>query len=184
MAIPNQGLMKNCSKCGVAKQETEFYVRTNGMPHVECKDCCKTRVRARYKSKRVQILAQGKVYATARRIRIKDATFSAYGGYVCACCGETERKFLTLDHVNNDGAAFRRSMYGNRQAAGYVTYAWLARKGFPPGYQVLCMNCNHGKRMNNGVCPHKTRCNDHPQVGVGPSGPKRIAPFLKVVGEG
>jgi hypothetical protein len=34
------------------------------------------------------------------------------------------------------------------------------RNGFPPGYQVLCMNCNHGKRMNNGVCPHKERCND------------------------
>jgi hypothetical protein len=21
-------------------------------------------------------------------------------------------------------------------------------------YQLLCSNCNHGKHLNNGVCPH------------------------------
>jgi hypothetical protein len=24
------------------------------------------------------------------------------------------------------------------------------------------MNCQWGKRNNNGVCPHKERCNDYP----------------------
>lgn len=179
MAIPSQGFVKKCRKCGT--ETAEFYIRGNGKPHSRCKACYKGSVKAYAERNREQVLAKAKRYGAEKRKRIKDATFAAYGGYVCACCGETEQKFLTLDHVNNDGAAQRRAMYGNRQAAGYVTYAWLARKGFPSGCQVLCMNCNHGKRMNKGVCPHKTRCNDHPQAGVGASAPKRNAPELKLV---
>jgi hypothetical protein len=91
---------------------------------------------------------------------IRKAVFDAYGGERCACCGETERKFLTLDHINNDGAADRMKIAGKRTASGWTTYRYLHSKGFPPGYQVLCMNCNFGKRMNQGVCPHKVRCND------------------------
>lgn len=174
--------MKKCSKCGVEQEVSEFYVAKNGSVRAECKVCIRGRTKVWYSANKTEALERWKPSAAAKRNRIKEATFAAYGGYVCACCGETEKKFLTLDHINNDGAAFRRAMYGNRNAAGLVTYAWLARKGFPAGYQVLCMNCNHGKRMNNGVCPHKTRCNDHPETGVGPSGPKRIAPVLKVVG--
>lgn len=174
--------MKKCSKCDVEKQSADFYVRTNGRRHAECKDCYKSHVRSYAVANKESIRAKAKVYGMAKRKRIKEATFAAYGGNVCACCGEIERKFLTLDHIHNNGAAFRRKISGNRQAAGYVTYSWLFRNGFPAGYQVLCMNCNHGKRMNNGVCPHKATCNDHPLVGVGPSGSKRIAPILKLVG--
>ena len=149
----------------------------------ECKECTKARSRARFAAKHEYILAQGKEYAIAKRKRIRSATFAAYGGEICACCGEKESKFLTIDHINNDGAAKRKQIYpqGKGNTAGYHTYQWLVKNNFPAGYQVLCMNCNYGKRMNNGVCPHKARCNDHPQVGVGSSDPKRIAPVLKVV---
>jgi hypothetical protein len=30
----------------------------------------------------------------------------------CACCGETEERFLTIDHINNDGAEHRRKVMG------------------------------------------------------------------------
>lgn len=89
----------------------------------------------------------------AYRDRTRDALFAAYGGYVCACCGETERQFLTLDHVNNDGAAHRRALGG--QCGMRHVYADLKRRGFPPGYQVLCFNCNLGRARNGGVCPHR-----------------------------
>jgi hypothetical protein len=29
--------------------------------------------------------------------------------------------------------------------------------------QVLCMNRQHGKLMNNGICPHQGTCNDYPE---------------------
>ena len=179
--------MKKCTKCGATKELADFYaaVHYRGGYHAECKECTKSRSRARFAAKHSEILEQGKVYARDKRARIKEATFAAYGGYVCACCGETEKKFLTLDHIDNNGSIFRKSVFkGNKKGntAGYHTYNWLARNGFPSGYQVLCMNCNYGKRMNNGVCPHKTKCNDHPLVGVGSSEPKRLVPLLKVVG--
>lgn len=175
--------MKQCSKCKVEKEQTEYYVQA-GRELPECKQCLKARTRAWYEKNSAEALKRWQPAAAAKRARIKEATFAAYGGYICACCGETERNFLTLDHINNDGAAYRRSLYGNRNAAGIVTYRRLVRDGFPVGFQVLCMNCNHGKRMNNGVCPHKARSNDHPLVGVESSDSKRLAPVLKIVGAG
>jgi len=71
-------------------------------------------------------------------------------GRQCACCGEANELFLTIDHVNNDGSAHRKEI---GQSA---IYRWLVRNGFPPGFQTLCYNCNLGKRVNGGVCPHRT----------------------------
>lgn len=104
---------------------------------------------------------------------LKNEVFEAYGGWKCNCCGETERSFLSIDHMQNNGSKLRRE-----GVHGHSTqfYRWLKKSGFPSDFQVLCMNCQFGKRMNRGVCPHQVRCNDYPQVGVGPSGPKRIAP--------
>lgn len=83
--------------------------------------------------------------------KLKDAVFAAYGGYVCACCGEEGREFLSIDHINNDGAEHRRSMGLN---PGGTFYCWLKRNGFPPGFRVLCMNCNFA-RGRFGYCPHE-----------------------------
>jgi hypothetical protein len=33
--------------------------------------------------------------------------------------------------------------------AGYGFYTWLKKNGFPEGLQVLCMNCNWVKRVEN-----------------------------------
>lgn len=90
---------------------------------------------------------------TERRNAAKEAAYNAYGGYKCACCGETEIAFLSIDHVHNDGAEHKRQ---NNIRTGEQMYRWLARNKFPPGFQVLCMNCQWGKRNNNGVCPHQS----------------------------
>lgn len=95
-----------------------------------------------------------------RRYAVRDQVYRAYGGYVCACCGEKERKFLSIDHINNDGAKHRREF---NLKTGEQMYRWLARNNFPAGFQILCMNCQWGKRNNNGICPHQVRCNDHPE---------------------
>jgi hypothetical protein len=31
----------------------------------------------------------------------------------------------------------------------------IIKSGFPNSFQILCYNCNNGKRMNRGVCPHQ-----------------------------
>ena len=80
--------------------------------------------------------------------RLKNEVYMAYGGYKCACCGEANEKFLSLDHINNNGAEHRK-MVDRRKI-----YYWLKKNNYPFGFQVLCMNCNFGKARNNGICPH------------------------------
>jgi len=83
---------------------------------------------------------------------LKKECFNAYGGCVCRCCGEKELPFLSLDHVNNDGAKERK----NKRGVGAKIYRYLKKNNYPDKhrYQVLCMNCQWGKRFNN-ICPHK-----------------------------
>lgn len=96
-----------------------------------------------------------KRHSAGCRARLKTEVFAAYGGPVCACCGETEPRFLTIDHIDNNGAAQRKEL--GYHGMGSQFHRWLKKNGFPPGYQILCMNCNFGKSRNGGACPHKTR---------------------------
>lgn len=86
----------------------------------------------------------------ARRIEMRKKIVAGYGGK-CVCCGESEWKFLTLDHPKGDGQV-DRAKYRNSidQIYGYVI-----RLNFPPDYQLLCMNCNWVRRYD--VCPHQSK---------------------------
>ena len=77
-----------------------------------------------------------------------------YGGNPpkCACCGETEYRFLTIDHINGGGHKHRESLKHN--GGSIFLYYWLIKNNFPEGYQVLCMNCNFTKHHNKKLyCP-------------------------------
>ena len=81
---------------------------------------------------------------------LKKEVLQAYGGFRCSCpggCTETHIRFLTIDHIHNDGAKHRREI-------GSVNiYTWLKNNNYPPGFRVLCMNCNWARRT--GPCPHE-----------------------------
>lgn len=93
--------------------------------------------------------AHKKKYRDSVKLRV----LRAYSGEVpsCACCQETGLVFLTLDHVDGDGAAQRRV---NQHRGGFQQYLQVIREGFPPGYAVLCWNCNSAKHLL-GTCPHQ-----------------------------
>lgn len=95
------------------------------------------------------------VYEAERRAKVRAEVFEAYGGYKCACCGETEPMFLTIDHIANDGNTHRRELVKKIGKGGTAFFDWLRRMKFPKGFQVLCRNCNWGKHANHGVCPHR-----------------------------
>lgn len=86
--------------------------------------------------------------------RLKALTLAQYGS-VCGCCGETDSRFLTIDHINSDGAQHRRELKAQNISSGESFYRWLRREGWPTGYQTLCFNCNSGRQINRGVCPHQ-----------------------------
>ena len=87
----------------------------------------------------------------SQRIKSKILIFEHYGGCVCNCCGETNLEFLSIDHINNDGASHRRKL----KESGTNLYHWIVKNNYPPGFRVLCFNCNHSMG-HYGYCPHKT----------------------------
>jgi hypothetical protein len=86
------------------------------------------------------------------RQRVKDEAYALLGGYRCACCGETEPAFLSIDHVFGNGKIERKTI--PHQTSFYIS---LRKRNDLSGYQVLCMNCNKGRYLNGGLCPHKYR---------------------------
>lgn len=72
-------------------------------------------------------------------------------GVKCACCGETEPMFLTLDHIN--GRSPEEKNYPHR-VGGRTVYRRLVKAGLPEGFRILCLNCNAGRYRNGGTCPH------------------------------
>lgn len=116
-----------------------------------CKACWAVRQKVQYGalSKDSDQYKKRLAATAANRRSMRLRIFEAYGN-ACACCGETEPKFLTIDHVNNDGAEHRRTI-------GRSDYMMrdIIKRGFPPDFQLLCWNCN-GAKGAYGECPHET----------------------------
>lgn len=83
--------------------------------------------------------------------RVRLAALKAYGGAApaCECCSEGLLQFLALDHIDGGGHQQRQ------ETGGGGFYTWLRRNNYPEGFRVLCHNCNLGRQINGGVCPHK-----------------------------
>jgi hypothetical protein len=73
-------------------------------------------------------------------------------GWKCACCGEDNASFLTLDHINGDGYKERAERGG-----GLREFRRAIKSYDPTKYQILCYNCNQGRAHHgiDGLCPHK-----------------------------
>lgn len=96
-----------------------------------------------------------KLLATAKKgyIKLRMEILQHYSGGSpqCACCGEANVPFLTIDHITGGGVKQRKALHVS-SVAGF--YTWLRKNGYPEGYQVLCFNCN-GAKSGSGkrFCP-------------------------------
>jgi hypothetical protein len=80
----------------------------------------------------------------------------AHYGSVCACCGESQPLFLTLDHKKGGGTQHRVALK-RRTLQTWLRSQFLKKGRWPSGYQTLCHNCNCGRWRNGGKCPHKEK---------------------------
>lgn len=71
-------------------------------------------------------------------IDLKLEAFKYYGNK-CAHCLEENIEFLTIDHINNDGAEHRKII-------GTQIFPFLKHNNYPKDFQILCFNCNYMKR--------------------------------------
>lgn len=125
--------------------------RCGGIPHSGLYECdkCRTSHAKSYKNRSEKVKGYAKLKRSKNFAVWQKAVLNHYGSK-CACCGEDEPMFLTVDHVNNDGNIHRKE-----QGKGTdKLYRWLVKNNFPEGFQLLCWNCNCGKHRNGGVCPH------------------------------
>jgi Recombination endonuclease VII len=107
--------MAYCSKC--RREPPEVVLYRQGTYSYRCQDC-------------------NSDYFAAYQRRKREELIQSLGGK-CACCGESEIKFLAVDHVN-----------GKAQ----------------PERQVLCHNCNLAKGFY-GQCPHPNGVTGGPRSG-------------------
>ncbi len=140
---------KCCTKCGLEKPVSEFDKRNakyaDGtsaiLPISSCRVC---------RNEQFRDAENARTKAKHRRDREAALRhYSSGGPIICRCCGESQIEMLSLDHISNDGAQHRKSEPAARSLPTY-----LRSRDFPPGYQVLCLNCNIAKH-HYGECPHQ-----------------------------
>lgn len=134
---------KKCTKCGELKtvscfSKSKYY--KDGF-HIYCKPC-------RVKLNRENFLNHPetqRVYKRKWNASHKEKVFLHYGkGEIeCAMCGFSDARALTIDHVEGGGNKHRKEVGSN-----YV-YRWIVKNNFPSGFQILCMNCQFIKIVEN-----------------------------------
>ncbi len=156
-----------CKPCACAqarerrRRKPEVYRAINKRSNDKNKGKYEERIKAYNRNERKKlpsypiILKNMRVRGEARRKQLRAEMILEYGSK-CACCGESTWEFLTLDHVNGDGAKHRKEM--NR--SGVEIYALLKKQGWPKDrYRLLCMNCNFAIGRC-GYCPHTVKEGD------------------------
>jgi len=139
----NRNLCKSCANKQVIRAREKFYERVAKGLCVWCG------------AKREDLSLKGCTLCTndkvrrekVRGIRAKDIILDRYGR-VCACCGESNIEFLTIDHIDGNGATHRKT---DRSAKDLKR--WLINAGLPDGFRTLCFNCNAAKSTGK-QCPH------------------------------
>lgn len=117
-----------------------------------CRTCGKNPIRGENKTLCQDCVTRLKKNNTKRKLDRWNRILDHYGRK-CNCCGEAEINFLTVDHINNDGATHKRIM--KSKDPGSVR-KWIVDNGFPDTIQILCYNCNCAKGKL-GYCPHQLK---------------------------
>lgn len=142
---------KYCLRCNAKLTKHNWKKSDKEDSYNVCRDCSNAESRRKYQNR--------KEWYASRHNLFKEKVIQHYGGK-CACCSIDDQVFLTLDHVNNNGAEHRRSLGGTSKRTGqrYTgnrMYKWVIENGFPDDFQILCWNCNWAK--SHGGCPHQQR---------------------------
>jgi hypothetical protein len=155
---PDFSKKHKCSRCKRELSARQFYLHPGNKRGLSsrCIECIKTaskshnrdlmRQKERIENWRLKNSNKSPEYVQNRKLEV----LSHYSGDAlqCNCCGETEDKFLCLDHI--DGA---KNFTQDAPRSGHALYKWLKKNDYPEGFQVLCFNCNLAKSMF-GRCPH------------------------------
>lgn len=144
--------LKFCPRCKQTKK-IEFFskgINTVDGLKIYCKDCCHK-----------EYLLNQEHYCKYATDYIRDAKIKAFKiitdnkKITCvkrkewSCCSTNDMDFLSIDHINGNGANHRREIKANSSAD---TYRWVIKhpEEAKKTMQILCMNAQVKKKKLNG----------------------------------
>lgn len=145
--------LKLCGVCQKRKPRREFHQCREAADGLQrwCIACSMARRKETWSDRpKPQIKSRSAKYRL--RLRFEVLTHYSEGCPKCSCpgCSVDQVEFLSLDHIAGGGAKERKQT--GRVGASH--YRWLKQHGYPPGFRVLCHNCNQALGLY-GYCPHQ-----------------------------
>jgi hypothetical protein len=134
-----------CQKCIDKHKKHEKKARLKRAESGFCSRCGKKEPRpgrTTCESCSVKESAKSKRQFAAGRLSVLE-----HYGNQCVCCGETNKKYLQIDHINNDGNIQRKEQPDLRGSRLFKKYI---KDGFPTDLQILCANCHFAKSFYGG----------------------------------
>ena len=107
--------------------------------YLKNRERCNAATRRSYQKHKVE----RRRHDNARRRETRIEVLAYYGGDKLACvkCGFNDGRALSIDHIAGGGKQAERDRRGTALAP------WLKYRGYPEGYQTLCMNCQFIKKI-------------------------------------
>ncbi len=150
--VVNRTVGSTCNACQEPITEDTKKLRPDGTMFPECRPCINRKRRDKLALLKETDPEAHKANRDRERERYRAIRkqFLDMHNHTCRCCGETHDEFLTLDHVNGDGAKERG---GNKNGPCRAYRAAIDAGPNSPDYRCLCCNCNFAIGRY-GYCPH------------------------------
>ena len=146
-----------CKSCGTVLTDDTWYPSSRKSRNYQCQKCVNIQTLRYQRKHRKWFRDYRRQYREIKkdeiskwyrdyRSQLRDEVLSHYSGTNPPQCanpyGEHDKPYTTiealaLDHINGGGNEERK-----QRGSGPTFYLWLKKHNFPPGYQILCANCN------------------------------------------
>ena len=119
------------------------YYKANG----SCVECLRERSR-RYEANNPVMRPWKRLQrALVQHESKKTAIVNMYtnGEATCRKCGQGDMDVLCVDHISHGGTKHRKEIGAFNNSSSF--YCWIIKNDYPPGFQILCANCNIKKEV-------------------------------------
>jgi hypothetical protein len=154
-SVENRGnVKKRCTHCEKKKLLDQYHNDHNSADGKRsvCRECVNEYQRSHYAAGTPSAKKKN-AYRREWRVRMRKEVLRHYEN-ACACCGEDRYEFLAIDHIKKGGNRHRKEV-----KTTHLDY-WLWMNDFPPGFRILCHNCNSAIGFY-GYCPHERERGSH-----------------------
>lgn len=133
-----------CRACGITLTSENRHEKNR-----ICVQCNKHLGKVTSEKRRATNISYYQEAVNKSKLKTKLQVFENYsdGKITCNRCGYNDIRALSVDHI--DGSGNKHYNKKGIKMSGQALYQWLKNNNFPPGYQILCLNCQFLKRWEN-----------------------------------